>query len=377
MSIEFRYARFDEYLRISKFLDAYWAKNHVYVRMPHLFEWTFNRNGLWDQEGYSFALAEDKDEIVGVLGGIPFVFNCLGQASRAVWLANYMVRPEYRRGPMALQLLNMFRRPPYDTVVAFWISAAVVPIYRLLRWQVLEDIPRHFAVLPEAVDRMVNVLHLTYPEWQVDRAKALANFFRLHDPTTPSGPWGETLPQSWNTCDWPQIAFQTVGAARDLNYLTWRYEEHPCFSYRFIAIPEGDRTGLVVWRLETIRHATPQGIREVDQIGRVVEFLPVSHNNAKQLLSLFWQKLYEAKAFGADYYGYHGEIGGLLRELGFHGVEGHVDGPAIPARFQPLDRKGGRIQSAVLVHAEVPVCWNDARCIWYWTKSDADQDRPN
>ena len=59
------------------------------------------RADLWDQEGYSFALMEDKDEIVGILGAIPFVFNRLGQSFRAVWFANYMVRPEYRRGALS------------------------------------------------------------------------------------------------------------------------------------------------------------------------------------------------------------------------------------------------------------------------------------
>ena len=71
MSVEFRYASFDEYPRIRRFLDEYWAKDHVYVRLPQLFDWTFGRSGVWDREGYSFALAEDKGEIVGIFGRHP------------------------------------------------------------------------------------------------------------------------------------------------------------------------------------------------------------------------------------------------------------------------------------------------------------------
>jgi hypothetical protein len=377
VTIEFRYATFGEYHRISKFLDEHWAKDHVYVRMPRLFEWTFDRNGLWDQEGYSFALAEDKGEIVGILGGIPFVFNCLGWASRAIWLANYMVRPDYRRGPTAMRLLSMFRRSPYDAVVAFGVASTAVSFYRLLRWQVLEDIPRHFAILPDTGARTVNLLHLAHPDWEVERAEALARFFRLVDFPKTSVQGAKTLPLSWNDYDWLQIASRTVGAARDLAYLTWRYLEHPCFAYRFIAVPEGNRTGLAVWRLETIHCATPHGREEVDRIGRLVEFLPVSRHNAKDLLSLFWHELYEANAFGADYYGYHGESGAWLREFGFQSIESYPDGHAIPSRFQPLESKGGRILSAVFVQDKVPTCSVDPHCVWYWTKSDADQDRPN
>ena len=92
MTVEFRYARFGEDSRIREFLDEYWARNHVYVRMPRLFDWTFGRKALWDHDGYSFVLAENAGQIVGILGGVPFVFNCLGRTSRGMWLANYMVR---------------------------------------------------------------------------------------------------------------------------------------------------------------------------------------------------------------------------------------------------------------------------------------------
>jgi GNAT superfamily N-acetyltransferase len=378
MTIEVRYTGFGEYHRISQFLDKYWAKNHVYVREAELFGWTFSRSSLWDQGGYSFALAEDRGEIVGIFGAIPFVLNSLGQVSWAIWTANFMVRPEYRRGPVALRLLNMFRRPPYDAVIAFGINPSIVPLYRALRAQILSDMPRHVAVLPGAKNRMLNLLRMAYPEWPAHRAEALAHAFRLaNQEIDVSVRSANSLPPSWDSCNWPQIASQTVGAARDLDYLRWRYQEHPCFTYRFIIIPEGDRTGLAVWRLETIRRLTSQGPEAVDRIGRLVEFLPASRNNAQDLLSLFWRELYDADALGADYYGYHGTMGGWLREFGFHGVEGHPDGHAIPSRFQPLERSDGCLRSAVFVRDEVPKCSIDSYCVWYWTKSDADQDRPN
>lgn len=76
MSVEFRYAGLDEYPRVSRFLDEYWAKNHIYVRERPLFDWTFTRRRHWENETYSFAIAEDGSEIVAILGGIPFTFNC-------------------------------------------------------------------------------------------------------------------------------------------------------------------------------------------------------------------------------------------------------------------------------------------------------------
>ena len=276
MTIDVRYAEFGECQRISRFLNEHWAKDHVYVRVPELFDWTFNRAGLWDREGYSFALAEEKGEIVGILGVIPFAFNCLGKVSRAAWTANYMVLPEYRRGPVGIRLLRMFWRPPYETVVSFGITPFVIPLYRLLRWRILEEIPRHFMVLPDAEESMTFLLRVAQPDWAADRATGLARFFRATRLPPAQVTTTKTLPLNWDEWDWPQIASQTVGAARDLDYLTWRYVKHPVFRYRFIGVPDGKRTGLLIWRLETIRHVTPQGVEEMGQLGRLVEFLPTS-----------------------------------------------------------------------------------------------------
>jgi hypothetical protein len=378
MTIEFRYAEFGEYHRISQFLANYWAKNHVYVQEAELFAWTFGRSRLWDHAGYSFALAEDRGEVVGIFGGIPFVFNSLGHVSRAIWTANFMVRPDYRRGPVALRLLNMLRRPPYDTVIVFGMNSSIVPLYRALHAQILSEMPRHVAVLRGAEKRMLDLLRIAYPEWPVHRAEALAHAFRLPDQAGDISVRSvDSLPPSWDRCDWSRIASQTVGAMRDLDYLRWRYQEHPCFDYRFIIIPEGDRTGLAVWRLEEIRRATSRGPEAVDRFARLVEFLPASRTNAKDLLSRFWGEIYAADALGADYYGYHGKTGDWLKAFGFHGVESHPDGHAIPSRMQPLERNDGSLRSAVFVRDEVPKCSIDSHCIWYWTKSDADQDRPN
>jgi hypothetical protein len=382
MTVEFRYAAFDEYARISRFVNDYWAKDHVYVRRPQLFEWTFGRSGLWDRDGYSFALAEDRGEVVGILGGIPFTFNRFGKASRGMWLANYMMRPDHRRGPVGIRLLNMLTGPPYEAVVAFGVVPSAVPLYRLLRWRILETIPRHIIVLPQAEERMACLLRLARPDWTMDRAAALARFFCIQEgpaimSTRSMGSGLKAPPAEWDQKDWAIISRQTVGAARDLDYLTWRYMRHPLFDYRFICIPEGARTGLLVWRLETIRQATPEGMTELDCFGRLVEFLPVSSANARELLAAFRQELSDMQAMGADYYGYHGKTRQYLEENGFRSVDRHPEGWSVPARFQPLDHRGGGIISAVLIEDDTAVPSSDVESSWYWTKSDADQDRPN
>jgi Acetyltransferase (GNAT) domain len=378
LSLVVRYVTRGDYPRISAFLDSYWAKGHVYTRLPRLFDWTFGRRNSWDQDSYSFAVAEDESDVVGILGGIPFVFNCLGRPSPGIWFANYMVRPDYRRGSVALRLFNMFHRQPYTAVIAFGVSPAAMPFYQTLRARVLSEMPRHFAVLPDAEERLVRLLCLIYPEWPTSRAQRLARALCFpHELAETTLPNSATIPAYWDEKDWPYWAAHTVGAARNHDYIQWRYSDHPCFNYQVIAVPEGERTGLLVWRLETMRRSTLDGFEDIDRLGRLVEFLPTSRQNAQVLLAHFCRMLGEADALGADYYGYQGEIGNWLCELGFRKVQESEDGLAIPARFQPLDGKGSGISSAVFVPDDVPACSTDPGCLWYWTKSDADQDRPN
>jgi len=377
MSMQLRFAAAHEYPAISKFLDEHWSKGHIYTRDEELFRWTFRRPNHWDADGYSFALGEENGELVGILGGIPFVFNAFGQKSKGVWIVNYVIRPDHRKGTGALQLLSMFRKAPFEATVAAGITKESTVIYRVLRGQVLDPIPRHFMLLPNGGDRLVRLLTIAHPDWPVARAEALrSEMERTTIPTTSVESYAG-IPPDWDQKHWPAFAEKTVGAERDSDYLQWRYQRHPRFDYRFISVADGHRSGLAVWRLETIRRRTDNGLQDVDRIGRLVEFLPVSEQNARDLLAAFTQDLCAAGAFGADYYGFHGPSRAWLMDAGFAAVSDFADGSNIPTRFQPLDGKTGDILSAMFVPATLPACSAAQDCSWYWTKSDSDQDRPN
>jgi len=378
VAISFRFARADEYSRLAQFLDEFWAKDHAYCRMQDLFEWTFKRPGHWEDGQCSFAVAEDGDTLAGILGGIPFTFNSFGKTSRGVWIVNYVIRPDHRKGTLALQLLGMFRRPEFNPVIAFGITQATTVIYRVLRGEVLPEIPRHFLVLPEARDRMTNLLQVAHPDWTPDHAASLAsNFAQPLSGVEASVQAYRELPSQWNEVDWPAIAETTIGVVRDADFMNWRYRNHPRFQYQFLSVPDGKRSGLAVWRLETIRRQTDHGREDIDRIGRLVEFLPTSQENARSLFSAFVADLRGSGALGADYYGFHGQTRLWLRDLGFTLTSAHPEGGQVPTRFQPLDGKGGGILSAMFFKDDAPRCWEADNCPWYWTKSDSDQDRPN
>jgi hypothetical protein len=377
MPVTFRYARYDEYPKAASFLNEFWAKDHIYVRSKPLFDWTFNRRSEWEDDTYSFAVAVDNDEFVGILGGIPFTLNVYGKKSKGVWIVNYVIRPDHRKGSAALQLLSTFRRAPYQACIAFGINPATSAIYRVLRGQVIDEIPRHFVVLPGATERMENLLRLAYTDWDADKIKQVAGLYKAVEIPDLSSTSVESIPADWDSHQWPEFAAGMVGADRNSDYLTWRYLQHPCFGHRVVAVQDGSRTGLAIWRVETIRRQTAEGREDVDRIGRLLEFLPASPKNARDLIAKFFQELAAADCLGADYYGYHGVTRGWLEEAGFPEVRAGAESRAIPSRFQPLDGKGGGIMSATFLHEGIPHCSTDRSSDWYWTKSDSDQDRPN
>jgi hypothetical protein len=369
-----RYLRRGEHHLAARFLDEHWAKDHIYVRSPDLFDWSFDRPALWDHDGYSFAIAENDAGIVGVLGAIPMVFNDHGRRSLGLYMANWMVRPEHR-GVIGVALMQVFARPPFEQQYSFGINTEVTRVYRALGWHILRRIPRHVLVLPGAGPRVEAFLRLADPLLSADQARGLVDAFGRPVDVRVSR-YEHALPSSWDDVTWTHLRTELVGAARDAEFLDWRYRRHPTFRYRFIACADGDLTGLAVWRLETIRRREGPTLIDVDRVARVVEFLPVSEPNARALLAGLVAEIAGADAMFADFYGYHGETADRLDALGFRRTEHHPEGDRIPSRFQPLEAGGGQIMSAVATKLAPPGEDAGGRA-WYWTKGDSDQDRPN
>jgi hypothetical protein len=154
----------------------------------------------------------------------------------------------------------------------------------------------------------------------------------------------------------------TYGARRNRDFLRWRYDTHPAFTYEFFFSP--DYRSAVVFHQE----------REMDSgllVFRIVDLL----SRPEHQLALLSAVVLAAKTRGAaivDFFCSLDYYGPALLAAGFFHEETQADG-RIAALFQPLDfRKTG-----IRVLASCPG-WLDGRLDdWYVTKADSDQDRPN
>jgi hypothetical protein len=212
----------------------------------------------------------------------------------------------------------------------------------------------------------LNFLHRYIAVIDKQAAKALAYNGRLPreveeaDPPAAEVIGARTVPDELGAeLPFPRPAY---GARRNRDFLRWRYETHPAFTYEFLFSPD--------YRSALVFHEE----REMDSgslILRVVDLL----SRPEHQLALLSAVVLAAKTRGAavvDFFCSLDCYEPALIAAGFFREETHQDG-RIAALFRPLDfRKAG-----IRVLASCPG-WHKGRLEdWYVTKADSDQDRPN
>lgn len=377
MTTEIRLLGLDEYPAIASFIDQNWKKDHAYTRSKDLFNWTFRDSPVWnEQDCYSIAVAADGGSIFGMLGAIPFKLNDHGKTLKACWLVNWVVMPEVRGGK-GLALLNLFSKERGFNTISFGINDAVARLYTALQWQEMPPIPRMEWVNPAKVDAAEALLGMMNPAAsaeQIQKYISKASSATLANDQPEASPLNTVDASEWDRKGWGVWSEKTIGCARDYSYLTWRYLQHPIYKYETRVIAEDEKLGLIVWRIETTLKANSKGkLVAYVPFGRIVEFLPTSEANARELMSRCLIEVSAVGALAADFYCYNIELIGILQRIGFS-ISDNASYVHLPNHTQPIAR-GSNIRSTIKTFAREEITAQDAE--WYWTRSDSDQDRPS
>jgi hypothetical protein len=367
----------DEYPIAKAFIHEHWRSNHAYCRSKALFDWTFQQNPAWpSRTQYSFAIAQDQGRTTGMLGVIPFTLNDRGSTYPACWLCNWYVIPEARKGQHSLSFLRLFTGAYGYHTVSFGINDRIAELYRALRWALIPDIRRVVWVSPVDRDAASEFLREGNPTSSEDEICALldvaARPLEVEQPPIATN-FEDMTAGDWDGAGWGPFARALSGCSRDEAYLRWRYLEHPTFKYRLVTVPDGDRLGLIGWRIDTTNRQGDGGVLEpFYKMARIIEFLPTSRLNAEHLLGIFKQHIMNEGVVAADCYGFHSGFMQWMIEFGFREIA--PDRATVPNYTQPIAAGGHVIRSAMKTSVEPPRECDDH---WYWTRSDSDQDRPN
>lgn len=344
--IRVRFAQRDDTARVIEFIRDHWSRTHVFVDRPDVFEWQHQQ-----ADGrLNAVLAESDDEpgtpVVGLLGFIPTGRFDPALADRDVALAIWKVREHGVPPGLGLRLLKFLHSELKPRLVmAIGISDIVVPIYKVLRYEV--GTMGHAALFHPGRGGDVVVASGVPARAFVPVDRASAVDLVVVDREAPSAMRdaidrlaGEGLP------------------AKSMRYVGERYLAHPWYRYEVRAVVHASRVvAVVVWRAVEARGR--RVLRIVDIIGEV-DWLPHGGERLRQ----------EVVTANAEYIDlvHWGVPSELLDAAGFVSTASEPD-LVLPNYFSPFERRNIEIgASARAVDAGLPL---------RMFRADSDQDRPN
>jgi hypothetical protein len=325
-----------------RFIGKYWKENHIFTRDRALFDFQHRI----DDQNYSFVIARQGAEIVACLG-----FTAIDQYrkpeerqpvlgkhpffGKGLWLCLWKSREDVAAG-MGFYLLRFLE----DTLEPEWMSATGYSqfserVFKMLHWE--RSLMKHYFRVNPA---------LKPAELTLVKANQSSTIQRVQGTETGSlvkTAWGDIL--TLNTAALPY---------KDPAYLLGRYQRHPSFDYDLWTIKDSNKTAsyLIVRLVEV-----PEGkcLRIIDLYGDINTPLNIenpdiffSHYPGIQYVDFLCEGINEGLLYGLG-----------LREK--------TEGEMVPEYFSPFSPQNVTIKAAV----------NRPLPGFYYTKGDADQDRPN
>jgi len=368
--MEIRFFQLSETTQLQKAINEIWAENHIFTRDENLLKYMFYNNparALAVTNGhYSFLGAWINNKPVGLLGIMPFVLNNQGKRDLGFCLTNWIVLPEYRTSGAGLALLNEVQKFKPDVILSLGINNDVSKLYKMMRWNVLEDCPRWIGI--QKKERTIEEVLSGNPEplryWEEIKSVEVKPSYEIEIDQILDE-------QLWNEYYWNDFAKQSIGFARDYSFIAWRYLENPYFKYRVLTCKDRDGSykGLAIVRVEQIL--------DKEKIGRVVEFMATSQDCAVALANSLVDL--DKDILFYDFYCFSSISSWGLESVGFKKVYKNIqDKYVLPSRFQPLDLEVTNLMASLYTSPQLRKKINLLNGdFWYVTKGDSDQDRPN
>ncbi|MDM5231841.1 GNAT family N-acetyltransferase [Lysinibacillus pakistanensis] len=367
--MEIRLFKIDEIALLMESIHRIWAKNHILARDEQLVRFMFydnpNRQLITDDNHLTFVGAWIDGEVVGLLGAMPFEFNDQGKKGLAITLANWIVDPNYRDSGAGLALLDFVQGLNPNIILAMGLSEEAAKLYRLMRWSLVEDIPRWIGLNNKELTIQAILNGNEQPIRYVNPLKGLNVNSNISCFEITS-----LQEEEWEQYNKGFFEKKSIGVKRDSKFLKWRYFNHPTFNYRkFVCKDSSGITGLLIVRIELIQNQF--------KIGRIVEFIAKNQDSAVKLANEL--VALDSEILFYDFYCYSSISSWGLEAIGFKRTfTSQEDLFMLPTRFQPIDYLNTKLMTAMYISDKQTYRLNHiADQLWYITKGDADQDRPN
>ncbi len=327
-----------------------------YILMSDKFFSYFFKNYATDD--YSFKILRLKENLVGMIGMIPYNYKIFNQIKKSHFLVNTMVDKSLRGygiGPRLVMEAGQGASISYTT--SYGKNAK--PMYQKLKWNEMGNLNRFIKILD--ISKSSKLANVQIP----------GNRSVLEKPEFDSAFMFKPITKFDDSVDifWKQVKDKyPITIDRTKEYLNWRYANHPIINYHiFVTMKSYKIKSFIILRIEE-----PPGYR----IGRIIDFISDDDAEENTLFHLIeYCRKNDVNLIDFFFTGsFHIES---LKKVGFR-EDNEEPYDSIPMLFNPVDRNRKTVNFAFNI--------NDKKLFymriedinnWYITKGDGDQDRPN
>ena len=334
MEYNIRFAKKSDTENIMRFIDQYWRKNHILARDKELFEWQYG--GDSDRLNIVIGL-DDKENIQGMLGFVPYAENENKDIALALWKANPST------GFLGLKLIRyLMDEEPHREIVCPGINLKTTSkIYEhigmhvgtMTQWYRLAKCDSY--IIAKIVDNKI-------PSYNVKEKNIV--FERIYDVKSLE----DCINYSSNNDFYDGVPFKSI------YYITKRYFEHPRYKYISYGVRNVSDHSSTVLFLRIQECSGSRVLRLIDCIGAT--------DNIKYITEELDRLLDMTNCEYIDCY----EVGikdSVMEEAGWKKVE--EDGNIVPDYFSPFEQR------------KVDIHYSSTFSGVVLFKGDGDQDRPN
>jgi hypothetical protein len=298
---------------------------------------------------------------MGILGFIPLnvFWGKTDKPKEALWLLHWIVR---KQSPQGLGWLFVKKIQEMSSLLLTVNTSKIGgPFLQRLGWTLYSRISRHIFVIDK--QRCIKMLSPGAKEDDLDE-------FLLKSGISGSSMDGEkTLNEANYKPEWSLYPHLNFGTVRSLDYLNWRYTDHPVFDYHFMLRGSSYRPAVCIFRIEKAFGSYESNV------GRIVDFYFPNDaqglRDGKDLIRLVFGHLKKAGCAYADFICSNKLCGEVIHRWG--GGQESEDKQVLPSRLTPIQNLFRHQNFAFLDSkgAITPEC-NDL----YVTKADIDGDSP-
>jgi GNAT superfamily N-acetyltransferase len=210
-------------------------------------KWHYLENPHTALDDIPLWIVKDGDRIVGQLATIPVALKVGVEETRAIWILDFIVLPQYRGQGLGKRLV-LTARESYSTMITLGINEQSTAVFRSLKWVALGGVHRYHRLLYPG-DAFREIARLS-------PLRKLVNFcyapFRPRDAQTrytEGGVLREVTAFDASFADlWHRAAAQwPCAVVRSPRYLEWQFTQQPGKKFEVQGIYEqGELMGYVV-----------------------------------------------------------------------------------------------------------------------------------